>query len=101
MRMRPAVLVAAGVLSVGLASGTASATESAASANAPAVSVAAPTTFTATAWGLGATATSADQAAFRALNARYTGCTNVVLIASYPLGAAWTAEAQGTCTGTV
>ena len=101
MRMRPAILVAAGVLSVGLMGGTASATESAASATAPAAFVAAPATVTPIVWGYGSTMPLAWAGAYYKLNAEYTGCTNIVVVASYPVGSAWWATAlQGTCTGT-
>jgi ABC-type glycerol-3-phosphate transport system substrate-binding protein len=86
MRMRPLILAVAGVLSVGLASGTASA--------------AAPATFTATAtaWGTGPLFAYINAKA--ALNAKYTGCTNIVIISSLPSGSGWVDTVQGTCTGT-
>ncbi|MEY9934839.1 ABC-type glycerol-3-phosphate transport system substrate-binding protein [Catenulispora sp. GP43] len=93
MRMRPLILAAAGVLSAGLASGTATASVAAAPAPAPA-------TFTATATAWGTDSLFAYINAKAALTAKYTGCTNIVIISSLPSGSGWVDTVEGTCNGT-
>jgi hypothetical protein len=120
MRTRPLILVTAGVVAIGgLASGTASAASSTAasataaatataavsSASSAAVSVApaqaaAHAAFNASAWAWGTSTIFAYLNAKAALNAQYTGCTNIVLTSSRPSGSGWIDTVEGTCTGT-
>lgn len=59
-----------------------------------------PAAFTATATAWGTDSLFAYINAKAALNAKYTGCTNVIIISAMPSGSGWFDTVQGTCTGT-